>query len=126
MQRKQNVTHIDSEALIHLIIDSLQEKKGIDIRLLDLRHLDEAPTDYFIICEGNSNTQVQALSDFVQFEIKQRTGLQPGHVEGANNALWILVDYFDIVLHIFYRETRVFYQLEELWGDAKVTQFAEM
>lgn len=126
MQRKKNVVNIDSEALIHLIIDALQEKKGIDIRLLDLRHLEEAPADYFIICEGSSNTQVQALSDFVQFEIKQNTGLQPGHVEGATNALWVLVDYFDIVVHIFYKETRVFYQLEDLWSDAKVTQFAEM
>ncbi len=126
MQRKKNTVNIDTEALIHIIVDCLQEKKGIDIRLLDLRHLEEAPADYFIVCEGNSNTQVQALADFVEFEVKQRTGIRPGHIEGASNALWILVDYFDIVLHVFYRETRVFYQLEELWGDAKVTEFAEV
>ena len=126
MQRRKNVVNIDSEALIHIIVECLQEKKGIDIRLLDLRHLEEAPADYFIVCEGNSNTQVQALADFVEFEVKQRTGVRPGHIEGASNALWILVDYFDIMLHVFYRETRTFYDIEELWSDAKVTQFAEM
>ena len=125
MKTKPVVT-VGSEALTHLIVDCLQEKKGHNIQILDLRHLDDAPTDFFIVCDGSSNTQVKALGDFLQYEIKQRTGIRAGHVEGEGNALWILVDYFDIVVHIFYHETREFYQLEQLWGDAKVTQFAEV
>ena len=127
MQTKpQPIVRVGTEALSHLIVECLQDKKAYDIRLLDLRHLDDAPADYFIICEGSSNTQVKALSDYVQYEIKMRTGIYPGHVEGEANALWVLVDFFDIVVHIFYRETRAFYQLEDLWSDAKVTQFEEM
>lgn len=122
----QAVTHIGTEALNHLIIDCLQEKKAQNICVLDLRHLDDAPTDFFIICEGTSNTQVKALSDFVQHEIKENTSIKPGHVEGEGNALWVLVDYFDVVVHIFYHETREFYQLEDLWSDAKVTHYAEV
>ena len=125
MQTKP-IVKVGNEALIQLIITCLQDKKANDIRLLDLRKIDDAPADFFIVCEGSSNTQVKALSDYVQYEIKQRTDIQPGHVEGERNALWVLVDYFDIVLHIFYRETRTFYQLEDLWSDAKVTQFEEM
>jgi ribosome-associated protein len=122
----QPIVKVGSEVLTHLIIECLQDKKANDIRLLDLRDIDDAPADYFIVCEGSSNTQVKALGDYVQYELKQRTGIYPGHVEGERNALWVLIDYFDIVVHIFYRETREFYQLEDLWSDAKVTQFEEM
>jgi ribosome-associated protein len=124
--KQKPVVTVGSEVLAQLIVECLQDKKGHDIKILDLRELDDAPTDFFIICDGSSNTQVKALGDYVQYEIKERTGIRPGHVEGEGNALWILVDYFDIVVHIFYHETREFYQLEQLWGDAKVTQFADV
>ena len=115
--------HLTTEELNDLIIDSIQDIKGKNIVKLDLRHLEEAPTDYFIICEGDSNTQVKALSDNIYKKIKQEAGILPSRSEGTQNALWICVDYFTTVVHVFYRETRAFYQLEDLWSDAKFTEY---
>lgn len=114
---------MDTEALNDLIIDSIQDIKGKKIVKLDLRHLADAPTDYFIICEGDSNTQVRAISDNIQKRIKAETKLLPNHTEGEKGALWICMDYFDTVIHIFYRETRSFYELEDLWSDAKFSEY---
>jgi len=97
-----------------LIIDSIRDIKGKQIAKFDLRDLDDAPTDYFVICEGESNIQVRAISE-------NETGITPSHVEGSTQARWILVDYFTTVVHIFYPETRSFYELDEMWGDAKIT-----
>ena len=85
--------------------------------------MEEAPCDYFIICEGDSNTQVKAIADNIRKRVKEEAGLLPLHTEGERNALWICVDYFDTVVHVFYREKRAFYQLEELWGDASFTEY---
>ena len=90
---------------------------------LDLRSLDDAPADYFIICEGDSSTQVKAISDNIGRRIRDEMGIYPNHTEGMDGARWILVDYFDTVVHVFYPETREFYEIEELWGDAKITQY---
>lgn len=114
---------LTTEELNNLIIDSIQDIKGKNIVKLDLRKLEEAPCDFFIICEGDSNTQVKALSDNVQKRIKREAGLLPVHSEGEKNAQWICIDYFDTVVHVFYREKRAFYQLEELWGDASFTEY---
>ncbi|HMQ47863.1 MAG TPA: ribosome silencing factor [Saprospiraceae bacterium] len=109
-----------------LIIDSIQDIKGKNIVKLDLRHLHDAPTDYFIICEGDSNTQVKAICDNIRRRLKNEAGTLPSHSEGERNALWICMDYFHVAVHIFYRETRKFYELEELWSDARFTTYEDL
>lgn len=111
------------EQLNEIIIDAIQDIKGSGIVLLDLRHLEEAPTDYFIICEGESNTQVSAISSNITRRLKEELMLPPNHVEGTTNSTWICLDYFNTVVHVFYTKTRAFYELEDLWGDAKLTSF---
>ena len=114
---------LTGEALNALIIDSIQDIKGKNIVKLDLRHLDDAPTDFFIICEGDSNTQVKSIADNVYLRVKKEGYALPSHYEGQQNALWILLDYFSTVVHVFYKETRQFYELEDLWGDAIFTEY---
>ncbi len=106
-----------------LIVDAIQDIKGKNIIKLDLTSLDEAPARYFIICEGDSSTQVKAISENIGRKLKEKMGVTPNHVEGIEGSRWILVDYFDTVVHVFYPETRAFYDIEELWGDAKMTQY---
>ncbi|MEM7573167.1 MAG: ribosome silencing factor [Bacteroidota bacterium] len=106
-----------------LIIDSIQDTKGSNITQLDLRQLDDAPADFFIICEGNSTTQVQAIADRIERRLKTELGERPRHVEGTRNAQWICLDYFDTIVHVFHPELRQFYDLEDLWSDAEVTQY---
>lgn len=118
---KQQKPNLD--ALNDLIIDSIQDIKGKNIVKLDLRILGDGPADYFIICEGTSSTQVKAISDNIQKRLKEELGVYPNHVEGTRNALWICMDYFNTVVHIFHPESRTFYELEDLWSDAKVTQY---
>ena len=109
--------------LNHWIIDAIQDIKGKNIIKMDLRSLDDAPADYFIVCEGDSSTQVKAISNNIGQKLKEKMGIQPNHTEGIEGAKWILVDFFDTVVHVFYPETRSFYEIEELWGDAKITQY---
>ena len=122
-QAKLKEQKLTTEVLNDLIIDSIQDIKGKNIVKLDLRQLEEAPCDYFIICEGDSNTQVKSIANNIRKRVKEEAGLLPVHSEGEGNALWICVDYFDTVVHVFYREKRAFYQLEELWGDAFFTEY---
>ena len=122
-QAKLKELRLSTEELNNLIVDSIQDIKGKHIVKLDLRKLEEAPCDYFIICEGDSNTQVKAIANNIRKRVKEEAGLLPLHTEGERNALWICVDYFDTVVHVFYREKRTFYQLEELWGDASFTEY---
>ena len=101
-----------------VIIDSIQDIKGRHILKLDLRKIDEAPSDYFIICEGESTTQIKAISDNIYKRVSQELKVTPNHREGLRESKWILVDYFDTIVHIFYPETRKYYDLEDLWSDA--------
>jgi ribosome-associated protein len=114
---------VQDDILNHWIIDAIQDIKGKNIIKLDLRVLHDAPADFFIICEGDSSTQVKAISDSIGRKIKEKLGLAPVHTEGVEGAKWILVDYFDTVVHVFYPETRHFYEIEELWGDANITNY---
>ncbi|MEJ6613108.1 MAG: ribosome silencing factor [Saprospiraceae bacterium] len=116
----------DTEELNPLIIDAIQNIKGKNIVSLDLRNLDEAPADFFIICEGDSTTQVSALAGNVIKRVKDELGVIPGNREGMINAKWVLVDYFNTVVHIFYPETRQFYDLEDLWNDAEITEYTNL
>lgn len=111
------------ELLNNLIIDAIQDIKGKNIVKIDLRSLHDAPTEYFIICEGDSSTQVRAISENVQRRLKSEMGVSPNHTEGVDGSKWVLVDYFQTVVHVFYPETREFYDIEELWGDAKQTKY---
>ncbi|MEL7221504.1 MAG: ribosome silencing factor [Bacteroidota bacterium] len=111
------------EELNDIVIDAIQDIKGKGIVKLDLRRIDDAPTDYFIICEGESTTQVKAIADNISKRLKEELGAYPSHIEGAGSNTWLCLDYFNTVVHVFYRETRSFYELEELWGDAEYTEY---
>lgn len=113
----------NSDSLCDLIIDAIQDIKGKNIVRLDLKSLDESPADYFVICEGESHTQVKGISDNIYKRLRDEMDLRPYKTEGEQHANWILVDYFDIVIHIFYKETRGYYDLEDLWSDAKITEY---
>ncbi len=110
------------EMLLNLTIDAIQDIKGKNIMLLDLRHLQDAPAKYFIICEGESSIQIRAIAANVLRRAKEELKLK-AKSEGQLSARWVLVDFFDIVVHIFDRETRHFYDLEDLWSDAKLTEY---
>jgi ribosome-associated protein len=125
-QKEVQQKPLSIEELNDLIVASIQDIKGKNIIKLDLRHLDDAPTDFFIICEGDSNTQVKGISDNIYKRVKDDGNLLPSHYEGQQNALWILLDYFDVVIHVFYRDTRTFYQLEDLWSDAIFTEYQDL
>lgn len=114
-KRKKSET---SGMLADIIVKGMQEKQGIDIVKLNLSGIPNSITDYFVICHGSSRSQVDALADSVMAEAKKAIGVFPMHKEGFENCEWILLDYFDVVVHIFQGEKREFYQLEKLWADA--------
>lgn len=112
-----------STYLSELAVQGIQEKKGNDIVRLDLRNLNSSVSDYFIICHADSSTQVKAIADSVEEEIYKKTQTEPWRKEGFDNAEWIILDYFDIVVHIFKTEKRDFFGIEDLWGDAQSTSY---
>lgn len=109
-----------------LIIDSIQDIKGKNIVKIDLRRLGDAPADFFIICEGDSTTQVKAISDNIFRRVADELQVKPQHREGVDTSKWVLVDYFNTIVHVFYPETRSFYDLEDLWSDADFTHFEDL
>ena len=119
-------TPLATEALNDLIVDSIQDIKGKHIVKLDLRHIDDAPADYFIICEGESNIQVKAIADNIYGRVKREGGMLPTSFEGQQRAHWICLDYFDTVVHVFYKDTRKYYELEALWADAHITEYEDI
>lgn len=104
--------------LFKTILRAIQEKKGEHIVSLDLRKIPEAVSDFFIICEATSTTQVKAIAEHVEHLVKEECGENPYRHEGKNALQWVLVDYVNVVVHIFQPETRKFYRLEEMWSDA--------
>ncbi|HMP30710.1 MAG TPA: ribosome silencing factor [Saprospiraceae bacterium] len=114
------------EILNNLIIDAIQDIKGKNILKLDLGHLSDAPTSCFIICEGDSITQVRAISESINRKVRDTLELRPNHIEGLSSCKWVLVDYFDTIVHVFYPETREHYGLEELWSDAIFTEYENL
>ncbi|HAV55174.1 MULTISPECIES: ribosome silencing factor [Aequorivita] len=115
MQKKQAGT----DQLIAQIIRGIEDVKGNDIEILDLRDIENTVCDYFIICNGTSNTQVNAIVNSVQKSVSKALKEKPWHVEGSDNAEWILMDYVHVVVHVFQKHIREFYDIEGLWGDAK-------
>ena len=116
---KQNADQLISE-----IIKEIENAKGLDIKLLDLRELDNTISDYFIVCSGTSNTHVSAIAAIVQKEVSKTLSEKPWHTEGRQIADWVLMDYVNVVVHIFQKPVREHYDIEGLWGDAKITDFS--
>ena len=114
-------TKASADELITLILHGIEEVKGLDTNLLDLRDIENTVCDYFIICSGTSNTHVNAIVNSIQKTVREAIQDKPWHVEGSDNAEWILLDYVNVVVHVFQNHTREFYDIEGLWGDAKVT-----
>ena len=107
------------------VINAIKEKKGEKIISLDLRKIPEAVSDFFVICEATSTTQVKAIADFIEHKVKEDCGEIPYKHEGYDALQWVLVDYVNIVVHIMQPDTRKFYKLEELWSDAVLTEHNE-
>lgn len=115
MSKKENGTDL----LITNIIRGIEDVKGQDIEILDLRELENTVCDYFIICNGTSNTQVNAIVNSIQKTVSKAIHEKPWHIEGSDNAEWILMDFVHVVVHVFQKHIREFYDIEGLWGDAK-------
>ncbi|RSK40626.1 MULTISPECIES: ribosome silencing factor [Mangrovimonas] len=117
------MTKKDSNAdqLIATIISGIEDVKGQEITILDLRDIENTVCDYFIICEGTSNTQVNAIVNSIQKKVSKELKDKPWHVEGVDNAEWVLMDYVNVVVHVFQKHVRSYYDIESLWGDAKTT-----
>jgi len=120
MAKKKRLSN--TEKLVDTVAKGMQEKKAKDIITLNLTNLDNAVCDYFIICHGDSDRQVDAIADSIQEMVKKELGEHPWHTEGYKNAEWILLDYVNVVVHIFQREKREFYNIERLWADADIHQ----
>lgn len=101
------------------MVEAMDAVKGKEIVTLDLRETGTAVTDYFVICHANSKTQVDAIADKIIDEVRDKNGVKPYHIEGRDNTEWILIDFVDVVVHVFLQSMRQFYQLEELWADAE-------
>ncbi|MGE5356768.1 MAG: ribosome silencing factor [Deltaproteobacteria bacterium] len=120
---KNNISETDT--INEIIIDSIRDIKGKNIIKMDLRHIPGSSADFFIICEGDSTVQVSSIAGNVYKRMKDEMSSIPISFEGKNNSTWVLVDYFTTVVHVFYKDTRKFYNLESLWNDAKVEIFSE-
>ncbi|MBN8834145.1 MAG: ribosome silencing factor [Sphingobacteriales bacterium] len=121
--RKKSITRLTRNSKIFkTIIQAIAEKKGEKIISLDLRKIPEAVSDFFIVCEANNTTQLRAIADFVEYEVKQKCGEFPYKHEGKQALQWILIDYINVVVHIMLPEPRKFYQLEEMWSDAPMME----
>ena len=119
-RKKNSVAGITRNSKIFkTIIHAIQQKKGENIISLDLRKIPEAVTDFFVICQATSSTQVKAISDFVEVQLSKECGETPFRHEGQQSAQWIIIDYVNIVVHVMHQEARKFYRLEEMWSDAQ-------
>jgi len=115
---------LQSEELSNMVVKGMQEKKAQDIIVLDLRKVANSVADFFVICSGSSDTQVGAIAESVEDSIHKADKQNPWHKEGNRNNEWILLDYVDVVAHVFIKNRREFFALEDLWGDAKITKIA--
>jgi ribosome-associated protein len=114
-----------TEQLVAFFIEKLQEKKAQDIVSIDIREMDNAMTEFLIICTGTTNIHVQSIADFLIKETRKKIRERPFSQEGFDNAFWVLLDYINIVIHIFQPEYRSFYDIEGLWADGKIKKHIE-
>lgn len=113
--------NVSADDLIAVILKAIDEIKGEDVQVLDLREIENTVCDYFIIATGTSNTHVNAISGIIQKQVGKIGQEKPWHVEGEGNSEWILIDYVNVVVHVFQKNIREYYDIESLWGDAKIT-----
>lgn len=111
--------------LLETIVSAIEDKKGKNILSLDLTGFDGAVADAFVICNAESTTQVAAIADGIEERVLQTIGEKPRRIEGTQNAIWVVVDYVDVMVHIFQTDARKFYKLEELWADAPAIKYGE-
>ena len=111
----------NSDQLISVILSGIEDVKGKEINILDLREIENTVCDYFIVCEGASNTQVNAIVGSIQKKVSKELKDNPWHTEGLDNSEWVLIDYVNVVVHVFQKHIREYYDIESLWGDAKIT-----
>lgn len=111
-----------ADQLITAILNGIEDVKGQNINILDLREIENTVCDYFIICEGTSNTQVNAIVNSIQKKVSKELKDKPWHIEGSENAEWVLMDYVNVVVHVFQKHIREYYDIESLWGDAVTTE----
>ena len=123
MAKRRKVDH--SEKLSQLVVKGMQEKKANDIVVMDLRKVRNAVADFFVICSGSSDKQLDAIASSIDEEVYKGLKEDPWHSEGKNNKEWVLLDYSNVVAHIFKKDRRTFFSLEKLWGDAEITQIEE-
>ncbi len=114
-----NQETITSKQLVDAVVEGIQEKKGVNITVLDLTSIENTISDYFVICDGDSNVHVDTIADSVDEYVRKTVRDKPLHVEGRDNAEWILIDYMNVVVHLFQRKVREFYNLEGLWADGE-------
>jgi ribosome-associated protein len=129
LQRMPKALKIKDKAirqLVETVVDGMQDIKAKDITILDLTGLKNAVTDYFVIATGDSSTQVEGMASSVVRKTRKELRERPWHEEGVGNSEWILLDYVNVVVHVFYRETREFYNLEDLWADANRTDIPNL
>jgi len=110
---------LKTEEQLQVIIEGLQEKKAKDLVSLNFANIENPVSKYFVVCHGDSNTHVKALADSVEEHVQKQINTKPWNKEGFENSQWIIVDYSDVVVHIFQKEFRDYYKLEELWADAQ-------
>lgn len=125
-KRPKKVTTVaQTTSLLDAIVQGMQDKKGKNITVINLGGLEQRVADYFVICDADSGTHVSAIADSLEESAMKKTGEKPYHSEGYQNAEWILVDYVNIVAHVFMRETREFYNIEALWADGEITNIPD-
>lgn len=112
--------------LVNAVVEGIQEKKGVNITVLDLTSVENTISSFFVICDGDSNVHVDAISDSIEEYVRKKVDEKPYHIEGRENAQWILLDYFDVVVHVFQRSARSFYNLESLWADGVRTDVSNL
>jgi len=112
------------DELILTIISGVENMKGLDVSILDLRDIENTVCSYFVICSGSSNTHVNAIVNSIQKTVSKELKEKPFHTEGGDNSEWVLIDYINIVVHVFQNHIREYYNIEQLWGDAKTTKIA--
>ena len=114
----------EADDLIEKIVDGISDVKGQNIEMIDLRKIENRICDFYIICSGSSNTHVSAILESVKKKVSKSLKEKPSHTEGEENAEWILLDYINVVVHIFQKQVREFYKIEELWGDCKINMIS--
>ena len=114
--------HNKSEEILTSIRDGIQQVKGNDIKILDLKNIETSVCKYFVICSGSSNVHVMSIADNIKKHVSKEIKERPWNSEGYKSSEWILLDYSDIVVHVFQKKTRDLYKLEELWGDANIKE----